>query len=426
MKHVVILGAGLSGLGCALQLPGASLFEAEDHPGGHAYSHPLGGISFDEGAHICHSKDPRWLDLVLKSAGDVVEVARSSVTNYWRGHWVTYPVQNHLVDLPVEARTRALADFVQAQAEHRGRSPANYREWCLFQYGQYLADNFYAEYTRKYWRVPMEELATDWLAGRLLPSQVERVLAGAAAPLVEEQPAFAAFRYPARGGFFAFVKPLFATLPVRYNSRAVLIDARRREVEFADGATESYEALAASLPLPEVVRMTRDAPPHLLEAASRLRCLRLLCVNLVIAKPGLTNAHWFYLYDNDIEPARVSVVSNLAPASAPPGTTVLQAEVFRRADEPEPDAAVIENTLASLGRVLGFAPGDVKAVHPVTVPRAYVISDHARAAAAGAIVEWLESRDIFPMGLFGKWKFIWSDAAFRSGEETALRIRAGG
>lgn len=220
----VVLGAGLAGLGCALHLPGARIYESASHPGGHIWSHTLGGATFDEGAHICHSKDESWLKSLFAQAGDVVHMPTSRVANWWHGHWVTYPVQNHLNELPMEARAAALTGFVQAQGRHAGKTPANYDEWCRFQYGDYLADHFYKEYTDKYWRVSMAELGTDWLAGRLLPSQVERIVRGALQHQEEQQSVFASFHYPARGGFYSFFKDYYKQVPIELGCRAVGLD----------------------------------------------------------------------------------------------------------------------------------------------------------------------------------------------------------
>ena len=46
MESVIVLGAGLAGLGCARELPGCRVFEAAAEVGGHAASHPLGGAWF--------------------------------------------------------------------------------------------------------------------------------------------------------------------------------------------------------------------------------------------------------------------------------------------------------------------------------------------------------------------------------------------
>ena len=69
-----------------------------------------------------------------------------------------------------------------------------------------------------------------------------------------------------------------------------------------------------------------------------------------------------------------------------------------------------------------FAAGEIRQAGHIHVRRAYVISDHCRAHAAAALLEWLEERGIYSMGLYGRWKYIWSDEAYRQGRQTAERI----
>lgn len=420
----VILGGGLAGLGCARALPSARVFEAKPHAGGHVYSHAIGGAHFDEGAHICHARDKAWLDLITARAGGVVRVPRSRVANWWHGHWVTYPVQNHLRDLPVGDRIAALTDLVVAQSARDGREPANYEEWLLSQYGEYLTRRFYAEYTAKYWRVPMAELGTDWLGGRLLPSQLPRIVAGAFTEPAESQAVFNEFLYPARGGFFGFFAPLYDGVDLTCGARAVAIDPARRIVRFADGGATGYRALASSIPLPELVAMTGGAPDAIRDAASRLRHTQLLCVAIVVRKAALTPHHWFYIYDPGIEVARVKVISNVTPDAVPPGCTVLQAEIYRRGDEALDPSRLAGHAVGSLGRMLGFRDEDVVTTGRIHATHAYPISDLNRARAATACIDWLATQRIHTMGLFGRWQFIWSDAAYASGEETARRMLA--
>lgn len=426
MNHsdTVILGAGLAGLGCARKLPGARIFEAKGYAGGHAYSHRVGGFAFDEGAHICHSRDQDYLDLIYRSAGRVHQISASKVLNLRRGAWLTYPVHNHLHELPPRERIPALADFVRAQIAREFPSPANYLEWCRGQYGEFLTREFYAEYTAKYWRMPMERLGIDWLSGRLLPSMVDRVLAGAVEPQIESQAVFAKFHYPSEGGYVRFYDRLFVELGIAYNRRVVAVDWRRRRVTFAEGDPAGYAHLASSLPLPRLIEMLVDAPATLRDAASKLRHTQLLCVNVVVNRPQLTDTHWFYIYDRDFEASRVSLVSNLGEEPAAAHATALQAEIFRRDDESLSVEELVENTIAKLTQCLGFSRAEIVAVQPVLVPHAYVISDVDRAVAVDFLLTWLEEHGIQSMGLLGRWKYIWSDAAFRDGEAAANRILA--
>lgn len=423
MDGVIVLGAGLSGLGCALELPGARIFEAKSHAGGHAYSHDLAGVGFDEGAHICHSQDPEFLKLLEQSPTPQVKISPSIVRNAWQGSWLTYPVQNHLRDLPVDLRIKSLNDIVQAFAGREGAPPPNnYRQWCLQQYGATLTEQFYERFTAKYWRVRMEDLATDWLGGRLLPSQLERVIEGAFRAEDEGQAVFSRFRYPARGGFFSFFASLYDGLPLTLNERAVEIDTIHQQVMFSSGRRESYTALASSIPLPELVRITKDMPPALRDLAAKLQHTQLLCVNMIVNRPALTDCHWFYVYDLDIDAARVSFPGRLSSTSVPTGQTALQAEVFRRHDESLPVDVLTERTVNQMAQLLNFDVGDVAAVAGVPVRYSYIISDHDRASIVAQLCEWFEARDIFPMGLYGRWKYMWSDAAWREGRRAAVQI----
>ncbi|MCS6772441.1 MAG: FAD-dependent oxidoreductase [Kiritimatiellae bacterium] len=419
------MGAGLTALGVARHLSDAVIFEASDHVGGHAYSHEQHGVFFDEGAHICHAKDEAWLKLLYAQAGAVRRIEQSRVGCWWHGHWLTYPVQNHLRDLPADLRIRALDDLVKAQVAHQGKTAANYEEWCRFQYGDYLTDQFYREYTDKYWRVPMAEMGTDWLAGRLLPSQLSRIIHGAIAPLDEKQAVFSLFHYPERGGFFAFFKGLYEGLDIRLNRRAVCLDCKTRTIGFADGSETRYESLVSTIPLKELVAITVDAPPEVREAAVGLRCTQLLCVNLVIEKSDLTPYDWFYIYDADIDVARVKVTSNVAPNSVPTGTTVLQTEQFVRDDESFDIPARVAKTVRDLARVLKFDPERmVRAAAHVHVRHAYPIPMQDREERARRIIQWYESRGVYPAGLFGRWKYLWSDQAYSSGRELAASLSA--
>jgi protoporphyrinogen oxidase len=423
MGGVIVLGAGLAGLGFARHSPGCRVFEAAEHLGGHAYSHAMDGIHFDQGAHISHTKDDAFRELIDGAAGAVAAVAASVVRNRWQGRWITYPVQNHLRELPPDARIRALTDLVEAHTQ-TANEPDNYRDWCRRQYGRYLAENFYDEYTAKYWRVPAESLATDWLGGRLLPSMLPRIIHGAFAQAPEEQAVFARFRYPARGGFFAFFAPLYRDLDVVLGERAVEIDAARKLVRFASGRIEAYDALATSIPLPDLMKMIRGVPIELLDLAARLRHTQLLCVNLIVDRPYLTDCHWFYVYDRDIETSRVSLPGNLAPGSVPDGRTALQAEIFRRDDEPMETDLLVERTIDDMGRLFGFSRWEVRQAGHIHVKRAYVISDQRRAEIVAVLLDWLQRRDVHSMGLYGRWKYVWSDEAYRQGRQTAERLGA--
>lgn len=419
----VILGAGLTGLGAAHHLPGSVVYEAKAHAGGHVYSHEQGGAYFDEGAHICHSKDEGWVARLYANAGRVIRMDQSLVSNYWRGNWITYPVQNHLRDLPAQERIRALTGIVEAQMNTARAAPENYDVWCRGQYGDYIADNFYSEYTRKYWRVPMSAMDTDWLAGRLLPSQFQRILHGAIAPLDEKQSVFSSFHYPASGGFFSFFRSMYDDVDVRLNSRLMRLDPIERVLAFADGRRVAYDKLISTIPLNDLIRSMTDVPDTIRADAGSLRHTRLIGVNLVLKKSITAPYHWFYIYDPEIDVSRVKILSNITPQASSEGVTLLQAEIFRRDDEPYDVNSLGMKAVSDLGRILCFnAESDLQSVHHLDVSHAYPIPLLGRHAAVERITSWLQSKGIVSAGLYGRWKYVWSDQAYAAGRAAAQQL----
>ncbi len=75
-----ILGGGLAGLGFYKGLGTGIIFEKDSRPGGHIKSKNIQGYTFDQGAHICHSKDPEWLEMIISTSLDINE-KRSNVLN---------------------------------------------------------------------------------------------------------------------------------------------------------------------------------------------------------------------------------------------------------------------------------------------------------------------------------------------------------
>ncbi|HMO50429.1 MAG TPA: FAD-dependent oxidoreductase [Kiritimatiellia bacterium] len=426
-NKIVILGAGLTGLGAARHLPGSVVYEAKDHVGGHVYSHRQHGVYFDEGAHICHAKDEHWKRELFANAGEVVTVPQSRVANWWHGRWVTYPVQNHLRDLPAAMRDQALAEILAAQAKPADVPPVHYDAWCRSQYGDFLTENFYREYTEKYWRTAMVEMDTDWLSGRLLPSQIERIRKGAYQPVDEKQSVFSAFHYPARGGFFAFFEKFYRSVEVATGFKVESLRLKERTILFSNGKTIGFDKLISTMPLNCLIgAMGNEVPDAIRTDAATLRHTQMLGVNIVVNKPDLAPYHWFYIYDPEIDVSRVKVLSNLIPGSLPPETTVLQTEIFRRDDEVMDHEKLKRKAVMDLGRMLGFDPDrDVRSVDHIEVSHAYTIPTLGRQAAVDRIAEWLETKGIITAGLYGKWKYVWSDQAYAAGKEAAEKVNYG-
>lgn len=423
MPEIIVLGAGLSGLGFSCTLRTAEqdfcVFEKENHPGGHAYSETIHGISFDQGAHISHSKNHEFLSMIHRNAIDVSCIAPSIVASHWQRRWIGYPVQNHLHSLPLKERIQALVGLLTAHLTPTRTAPVDYEEWCLSQYGHHLTHNFYRVFTHKYWRTPMNMLSTDWLGGRLLPSILPTIIKGAFHPQIEKQTVFTLFHYPTQGGFFSFFRPSYDNLPIHYGQDISLVDVESKYIESASGQKEYYDLLASSIPLNTLVGIIKDVPPEIREASALLLHTQLMCINIILTSAPV-KYHWCYVYDEDIYPARISFPTNLTGNNT---LFALQAEIFRHSREEWSPEQLFATALPQLADLFHFnMHRDLVSATFQVVPYAYIISDHDRARHVATIHSWLKTKNIRCMGLYGNWKYMWSDVAYYSGVALAQQI----
>lgn len=430
---IAILGGGMAGFGAANQLHElgirATVYDQRPRPGGLTSSFDFGdGFVFDEGVHISFTKSERVKRIFEASTNDQFETGRVYCNNYWQGHWIKHPAQVNLHGLPADLVVRCILDFVEANKVH---DPVirNYEDWLLAAYGHTFATTFPMVYTRKYHTTDAVNLTTDWLGPRLYRPDLEEVLHGALAhePLnvfyVDE------FRYPSAGGFEGFMRSLFPKADVATGHAVTGIDMANREVRFANGRKSAFRKLISSLPLPDLIAAIDGTPPDVREAASKLACSQVVVVNIGINRPVVTKPQWSYFYDEDIPFARVSYRANLAPRAVPAGCGAFQAEIYfsqkYRPFTGDP-ADWIEPTIDAMIRC-GLIESRAEVIHrsAIWLPYGNVIFDHDRRPALETVHGYLDDIGIECCGRFGTWGYIWTDAAFLSGEKAARRVLEG-
>jgi protoporphyrinogen oxidase len=210
---------------------------------------------------------------------------------------------------------------------------------------------------------------------------------------------------------------------VKLDHELVAIDAKARQLGFANGTTAPYDALVSSVPLPELIRMIRDVPQDVLVAARRLACSTCVLVNIGVNRADLSKAHMTYFYDEDICFSRLSFPHMLSGRNVPPGTGSIQAEVyFSGKYKPlngSPDDW-IEPVIKDLRRC-GLLREDDRVLFrkAMLLKYANVIFDLDRAAALKTVHGYLDELGIAYCGRYGDWGYMWTDESFISGERAA-------
>ncbi len=236
---VVIIGGGPTGLSAAYHLGANSLLlERNNRVGGWCRSIEKNGFTFDFAGHIMFSNDPYVHQMYEKLLGDNVHWQDREAWIYSKNVYTRYPFQGSLYGLPpqvikecilgaIEARFGSAAATPEKNAckngthheRHNGQAkkngtindccadgimestarlgrvlskngdaaaaaaPENFEDFIYKVWGAGIAKHFAIPYNRKLWAVPLNEMETSWLGGRVPMPDLGEMIEGACRPL---------------------------------------------------------------------------------------------------------------------------------------------------------------------------------------------------------------------------------------------------
>lgn len=432
-QQVVILGGGLAGLsaGYGLRNGDASfaIYEAEDRPGGVARSVEQDGFTFDHGPHILFPRVERAKELIKQLlAGNLVERSREAwIYHHSQQIFTRFPFQHHLHGLAPEMVNECLLGAVQAYIDTRtgegaAAPPANYREWLETSLGSGITRHLMGPYSVKLWTVDPSEMSYTWIGDRVPVPELQQIISGALSDVEGRFGFNPSFMYPRKGGIEALPRAFIPAVADRLHTgmRAVRIDLDGRRVHFADGSSMGYRRLVYTLPLPELARLCDDIPDEVRTAIAGLKHNSILCVNLGIDRPEISDKHWIYFYEDRFPFHRISFPMNLSPETTPPGMSSISTEVayshWRSLDK----ETIVTKTVEAL-REAGILRETDRIVtqRVMDIHYAYIIYDLERESHLEVIYRFLSSQGIEPCGRFGRWEYLNMDRTIDSGLSAA-------
>ena len=481
----VVIGAGPTGLSAAYHLgEDAILLEQQSRVGGWCRSIEDKGFTFDYAGHIMFSNDPYVHQMYAMLLGDNVHWQDREAWIYSKDVYTRYPFQGALYGLPpevikecitgaVEARFGSLGNKKPASAapavkanghgavsssasECKAESitdccgdgvlessaplgtgataagstePRNFEEFIYKVWGSGIAKHFAIPYNKKLWAVPLTEMETSWLGGRVPMPDLEEMIDGALTPKGKPMGPNARFGYPLKGGFQALMNGFLPHLKgqLKLNTKVRRVSVAEHKVILDDGSEIQYDSLVSTMPLPTLIRSLSDeAPVEIRQAAGKLRHVSVRCVNIGVARENLTDKHWIY-YPEDSIFHRIFVQGNASPHCNPAGGFGITCEITYGPLKPLPceGDALIQRCIADCIKV-GFFNADDKILtaNQVDMPYAYVVYDHGRAKSVAQIRDWLAQHDILLAGRYSEWEYYNSDHAFLAGKVAAEKVQA--
>jgi UDP-galactopyranose mutase len=307
-------------------------------------------------------------------------------------------------------------------------APKNFEEFIYKVWGAGIAKHFAIPYNRKLWTVPLSEMETSWLGGRVPLPDLEEMIEGALSPKGKPMGPNARFGYPLRGGFQKLMDGWLPFLKgeLLLKTQVTKVSPSRHTVTLNSGEELKYDHLISTMPLPVLIRRMGDEAPGWIHAmADSLKHVSVRCVHIGVGRENLTEKHWIY-YPEDTIFHRVFVQGNASPHCNAPGGFGLTCEITYSPHKPLPcdGEELTRLAIRDCIRVGLFREDDpIEASLQCDLPFAYVVYDHGRGSAVHAIREWLSERDIVLAGRYSEWEYYNSDHAFIAGKKAADQVR---
>ena len=482
----VIIGAGPTGLSAAYHYgKGSIVLDKNATVGGWCRSIQDGGYTFDYAGHIMFSNDPYVLKMYDKLLGDNLHWQMREAWVYSKDVYTRYPFQGALFGLPPTVITECIVGAIEARFGDVKQTPGalpnaacandkpvddccadgavevaaarpviskptslamqngvsasatstalksgkptigeNFESFIHRVWGAGIAKHFAVPYNKKLWTVPLADMETSWLGGRVPLPDLTEIIDGALQPVGKPMGPNARFGYPLKGGFQALMQGFLPHLEGKIEHAAEVAQVIPSEhiVALTDGRRFQYDNLISTMPLPELIKVIGvEAPEEVRMAAADLTHISIRCVNLGIRREALTDKHWIYYPEESIF-HRIFVQGNASPECNAPGGFGITCEISYSPFKPLPvdGEALIERCIADCIKVGMFNAEDIVDVaNQVDMPYAYVVYDHRRAQNVATVKAWLAQHEIVLAGRYSEWEYYNSDHAFIAGKKAA-------
>jgi protoporphyrinogen oxidase len=410
---VLVIGAGVSGLGFANWLAGEAaargaaapsvlVVEAEDEPGGYCRTVVQDGFVWDYSGHFFHFRHPEieaWLR--ARMPGQEVKTVRRQSRIRYAGVDVDFPFQKNIHQLPRQDFIDCLHDLyfagsgVPADDAAAGAPPGSFAAMLYARFGRSIAEKFLIPYNEKLYATDLGGLDQDAM-GRFFPhADVAAIIRNMKAP--DNAGYNATFTYPA-GGAVQYVHALMRDLPdgaVALGERVVAIDPARR-VATTTRREIGWKRVVSSAPLPALARLCGAAFD---EAAFSWNAV--LVFNLGFDRKGPAGVHWMYFPDRARSFYRVGWYDNILGGDRMSLYVEIGAPAGARWDVDEMRARVLAD-LAAEGIVAGH---QLVSWHSVVLDPAYVHITKPSIAETQRLRAELGAAGVHPVGRYGGWTY---------------------
>ncbi|MGB8468019.1 MAG: FAD-dependent oxidoreductase [Candidatus Babeliales bacterium] len=429
MAHVVILGAGLTGLSAAYHLEKRGftdfrIFEKEGEAGGLCRSIEQDGFTFDYTGHLLHINDSYFKEFIQQTIGlnALTSIDRRSYI-YSHDVYTQYPFQTNLHGLPAAVITACIAGYLKRKK--RNKTEKNFIDWAYEQFGAGIANSFFIPYQKKIFAYNLRAITPSW-TGRFVPStSLQQIIEGAVAREISSVGYNAHFYYPTRGGIQAWLRAIQACIqtPIHTSFTVRSVDLRHRVVCFENGHEEPFTHLINTLPLDTFLSLLRETPDsHMAIAIDQLACNSVVNFNIGVSGRSLSDKHWIYFPEKQFPFYRIGFPHNFSVDTVPAGCSSLYGEFAHMQLPAHKIAHVLRSSTDAAKKLLHINAHDIATEKTIYIRHAYVIYNFWREKYLPRLLQSLQNYGIISTGRYGAWKYASMQESVLDGKLAAENV----
>lgn len=414
MKSIAIVGGGVSGLTCAQLLKDrydVTVFEKESTVGGLVRCQRVDGSLFHLcGGHVFNTRNQRvadWFWSRFDKDRDFVRANRHSAVCLDDGHFVDYPIENHIYQLPPDVQQGIVADLRKMILAPRSDC-SSFGDFLLHRFGKTLYDLYFKPYNAKVWRRDLSNVPLSWLEGKLPMPTVEEILLANIRRTEERQFVHSTFYYAKRNGSQFLADSLAMNVRVETSS-PVLALKRASDRWRVNGRDFDSVVFAGNV---------KDLP-QLLEGldlkgyAGEIARLESHGTTAVFCETDPIPYSWFYQPGRQHDSHRFICTGNFSPTNNAPGKMTCTVEFTDEIDR--------EEVLRQLPR-MPFRPRYLAQCHSRCT---YPIQRRDTRDLIARLKRETGAHGLFLCGRFAEWEYFNMDAAMASAFDLCDTLAAG-
>ena len=424
--RVGILGGGLVGLVVADRCRNheCEILELDNVGGGHCRSLLEDGYTFDLGGpHIIFSHNKEILAMMFKLLGDNLGMRRRESRIWYDRRYVKYPFENGLYDLKPQDRFECLYYYLNNDYP----PPANFKEWIYHVFGKGIAEKYMIPYNEKIWNVPAEQMAMDWVEGRVPRPPIEDVIKAAVGVETEGYTHQLNFGYPKTGGI-EMVPRCFSKdyKNVTTNFRVEKVWRDEKHWHVSNGrVTKTYDQLVTTIPIQDMMDALPDAPEAVRRGVHELRYNSLIIAMIGAVSKSPTAYTSVYVPEPSIVFHRLSFPLCFTDEGAPPGHMAVTAEITTNPGDGVhelSDEEVIRRVIDGLESMEILRRDEVRFQKIHRTKHAYVVRTFDYREKLTRALDYLNGLGIISVGRNSEFEYINMDEAIRRGLAIADKL----